>query len=202
MKKGLFMRFLTNKSMRFYLGFLAILLLTLGGSVVAAFADSGTNASVTINAGTLTETGPSSVQATAVTLNGNDQTTTYTLPLTVTDATGSGNGWNMTITSTQFSDSHGHTLPTTASNILTAPSVVCQSTGNHCTAPINSITYPLAVPAGKFAIEPTAVKFYNAVANSGLGIFAITPTVTITIPASTLTGTYGSIVDVAIVSGP
>ncbi len=194
------MRFLTNKSMRFYLGFLAILLLTLGGSVVAAFADSGTNASVTINAGTLTETGPNSVQATAVTLNGNDQTTTYTLPLTVTDATGSGNGWNLTITSTQFSDGHGHTLPTTASSILTAPSVVCQSTGNHCTAPINSISYPLGVPAGSTA--PTAVKFYNAAANSGLGIFAITPTVTITVPASTIAGTYGSTVDVAIVSGP
>jgi hypothetical protein len=97
------MHFLKSRSMRFYLVFFAILTMALGSSV-AAFADSGTGATVAVNAGTLTESGPTSVSATPVTLNGDDQTTTYALGLTVTDARGNNAGWNLTITSTQFND--------------------------------------------------------------------------------------------------
>jgi hypothetical protein len=46
------------------------------------------------------------------------------------------------------------------------------------------------------------VKFFNAATNSGLGKFTITPTVTVSIPANTVAGTYTSTVSVAIVSGP
>ncbi len=193
------MRFLGNRSMRFYLVFFAILAMALGSSV-AAFADSGTGATVAVNAGTLSESGPTSVSATPVTLNGDDQTTTYALGLTVTDARGNNAGWNLTITSTQFNDGSGDTLPTTASAIQSTPSVVCSSVGNHCTSPNNSITYPVTVPADTTA--PTPVKFFNATTNSGLGKFTITPTITVSIPANTVAGTYTSTVSVAIVSGP
>ncbi len=192
------MGFLKNRSIRFYMVFLAILAMTLGGSM-AAFADSSTGATVAVNAGNLSETGPSNVSATAVTLNGSDQTTSYALGLTVTDARGNGAGWNLTITSTQFSDGHGDTLATTASSIGSAPSVSCNA-GSSCTNPTNSITYPVTVPAGNTA--PTPVKFFNAAANSGLGKFTITPTITISIPANTIAGTYSSTVSVAVVSGP
>jgi hypothetical protein len=193
------MHLLKRRSMRFSVGLFLLLVLTLGGSTLAAFADSSTGASVAVNAGTLSETAPATVSAGAVTLNGNDQTTTYALGLTVTDARGSGAGWNLTITSTLFSDGSGHQLASNASSINAAPSVSCNA-GSSCTNPTNSVTYAVGVPAG--ATPPTAVKFFNAAANSGLGKFTITPTVTISIPANTIAGTYSSTVSVAIVSGP
>ena len=193
------MHLLKNRSIRFYLVFFLILTMAIGGSAIAAFADSGTSATVAVNTGTLTESGPGSgVSATPVTLNGSDQTTSYSLGLTVTDARGSGAGWNLTITSTTFTSS-GHSLPTTASSI-TGVSALCVA-NTTCTNPTSSgVTYPLGVPAA--ATAPTAVKFYNAAGNTGMGSFTITPTVTISIPANTFTGSYTSTVSVAVVSGP
>jgi hypothetical protein len=46
------------------------------------------------------------------------------------------------------------------------------------------------------------VKFFNAAANTGMGNFTITPTITVSIPANTFTGSYASTVSVAVVSGP
>lgn len=193
------MSFLKNRSIRFFLGFFAILVMTIAGSA-AAFADSGTGATVAIGAGNLSESGPTSVSATPVTLNGDDQTTTYSLGLGVTDARGNRAGWNLTITSTLFTDTNNDTLASDASTIQAAPTVACVSAGNHCTSPNNSITYPTTVPAG--ATAPTPVKFFNAATNSGMGSFSITPTITIAIPANTAAGTYTSQVSVAVVSGP
>ena len=192
------MHLLKYRSMRFYLGFILIFTMAIGGSAIAAFADSGTGATVAVNTGTLTESGPGSVSATAVTLSGSDQTTTYSLGLTVIDATGSGGGWKLTITSTTFTTGT-HSLSTTASNINAAPTVACTS-GSTCTNPTNGVTYPLGVPAA--ATAPTAVKFFNATANTGMGSFSITPTITVSIPANTFIGNYVSTVSVAIVSGP
>jgi WxL domain surface cell wall-binding len=183
---------------RFYLGFILIFTIAIGGSAVAALADSSTGATAVVNAGNLSETGPSAVSATPVTLNGSDQTTNYSLGLTVTDARGSGGGWNLTITSTTFT-AGTHTLSTTASNISAAPTVACTG-GSTCTNPTNAITYPLGVPAA--ATAPTPVKLFNAAANTGMGNFTITPTVTVSIPANTFTGSYTSTVSVAVVSGP
>lgn len=192
------MHFLKLRFLRFYLGFFLILAMALGGSAIAAFADSSTGATVVVNAGTLTEAGPTSVSATAVTLNGSDQTTTYSLGLTVNDARGSGAGWDLTITSTTFTTG-SHSLSTVASNVNAAPTVSCAS-GTTCTNPTNGVTYPLGVPAA--ATAPTPVKLFNSAANAGMGNFTITPTVTLSIPANTFTGSYTSTVSVAVVSGP
>ncbi len=194
------MHLLKHRSIRFYLVFFLILTMAIGGSAIAAFADSTTGATVAVNAGTLTELGPASVSAAPVTLSGSDQTTTYSLGLTTTDARGGGAGWNLTITSTTFI-SGTHSLSTSASSINVAPTVSCISgTSTSCTNPTNGVTYPLGVPAA--ATAPTAVKFFNAAANTGMGSFTITPTVTISIPANTFTGSYTSTVSVAVVSGP
>jgi putative surface cell wall-binding protein len=195
---GVSMHLLKSRSIRFYLVCFLILSMAIGGSAIAAFADSSTGATIAVNAGTLTESGPASVSATAVTLNGSDQTTTYSLGLTVTEARGSGAGWNLTITSTTFT-AGTHSLSTSASSITAIPTVACFG-GSTCTNPTNSITYPLGVPAAPTA--PAAVKFFNAAANTGMGKFTITPTVTINIPANTFAGSYTSTVNVAVVSGP
>ena len=81
-------------------------------------------------------------------LNSGDQAKTYTVPLTLNDTrtgAGAGLGWNTTITSTHFT-SGAKTLPATASTV-TAVSSACAN-GGLCTNPTNSITYPVAVPAG------------------------------------------------------
>ena len=193
------MQLLKHRSMRFYLGFILIFTMAIGGSAIAAFADSSTGATVAVTGGNLSESGPTSVSATPVTLNGSDQTTSYSLGLTVIDPRGTGGGWNLTITSTTFTTGT-HSLSTTASNINAAPTVTCTS-GSTCTNPTtNGITYPLGVPAA--ATAPTPVKFFNAAANTGMGGFTITPVVTVSIPANTFSGNYTSTVSVAIVSGP
>lgn len=190
------MRFLKYRT-TFYIGFILILAMVMGGSAIAAFA-STSPVTTTVNAGRLSLSGPASVNATTVTLNDKDLFSTYTLPLTVIDARGSGAGWNLTITSTTFT-SGSHSLSTTASSITAGPTVGCSS-GSTCTNPTNGITYPVGVPAA--ATAPTAVKFYNAAANTGMGTMTITQTVTISIPANTFVGSYTSTVSVAIVSGP
>lgn len=130
-----------------------------------------------------------------------DQTPTYTLPLTVQDTrTGSAAGWNVTITSTQFKTGGAtpRTLATTASH-ATAVTGVCAG-GASCVNPTNSVTYPLAVPAGSTA--PSAVKLNNAAAGTGTGIFTLTPTIGVSVAANAFAGTYTSTVTVALVSGP
>ena len=128
-----------------------------------------------------------------------DSTPTYTLPLTTVDTTGTGAGWNLTITSTQFTTGGGtpHTLAANASTITGVPTPACVPT---CTNPTNAVTYPVSVPAA--ATAPTAVKFFNAAANTGLGSFTVTPTVGVFVPATSFAGSYSSTLTVSIVSGP
>ncbi|GAC1347574.1 MAG: hypothetical protein NVSMB27_13280 [Ktedonobacteraceae bacterium] len=186
-----------HRVIAFCLSFMLMLVLAPGGPVVA-LADS-TTGTLTVTAGTLTEAN-ATTPAPGATMNGADQVVTYTLAITLTDATGSGSGWNLTITSTTFSTGGGtpHTLSTSASS-LTGVTATCV-TGSTCTNATDAITYPVAVPAGGTA--PTAVKFYNAALNTGMGKFTVTPTISISIPANTYAGAYSSTITLTVVSGP
>ena len=152
-----------------------------------------------VNAGTLS-IATSATPSFSVTLDGTDKSGSYTVPTTVTDATGGGAGWNLTITSTQFTTGGGspHTLATSASS-LTGVTSSCAG-GSTCTNPTNSVTYPVAVPAG--STPPTAVKYFNAALNTGAGQFTNTPTVSVSVPANTYAGSYSSTLTLAAVSGP
>jgi hypothetical protein len=132
-------------------------------------------------------------------LDSGDSTPTYTVPLTIQDTRGTGAGWNATITSTQFTTGGGSpsTLATNASSLTGVTSVCASGT---CTNPTNAITYPIAVPAG--STPPTAVKFFNAAANTGMGKFTNTPTIGVFVPQSSTAGTYSSTLTISIVSGP
>lgn len=180
-----------------------IILITVTGLAalaLAAAAVAGTitaSASVT-GAGSLGLSHGATASVSAVTLDGTDQTASYTIPLSITDARGNGSGWNGTITSTTFTDASSHTLSTTASS-MTAVSSSCVA-GGTCTNPTNAISYPLTVPAG--ATAPTAVKFFNAAANTGMGRFTVTPSISVSVPGNAYAGTYSSTVTVAVASGP
>jgi putative surface cell wall-binding protein len=178
-----------------------VLTLLVALAALAAAASRAANVAVT---GTVTGGAALAVVANGtpsfnLTLNGSDQSATYTLPVQATDPRGSGAGWNLTVTSTQFKDPSGHTFPTTASSVTAATSTC--STGSTCTNATNAITYAaFALPAG--AVAPTAVKFFNAAANTGLGKMDVNATVSVAVPANTFAGTYSSTVTVSIVSGP
>ena len=162
----------------------------------------GTAATATVT-GTVTGSTLSATTAASPSFSDNldlgDQTQNYTVPLTVQDTRGTGAGWNLTITSTQFSTGgvSPNTLATNASSMSGVTSACASGT---CTATNNAVGYPVAVPAG--AVPPTAVKFFNSAANSGMGKFTITPTIGVFVPQNSFAGTYTSTLTLAIVSGP
>jgi hypothetical protein len=131
------------------------------------------------------------------TLDGSDQTATYSLALGLNDVRGSGAGWNLTITSTAFTD--GSQSLANASSTLTGVTTGCLA-GGSCTNPSNAVSYPLTIPAA--ATAPTAVKFFNSAANTGMGRFTVTPTISVAVPGNAYAGAYTSTVTIAAVSGP
>jgi hypothetical protein len=59
---------------------------------------------------------------------------------------------------------------------------------------------PVTVPADVTA--PTAITFFNATADSGMGDFTVTPTYRVTIPANTYAGEYSSTITITVATGP
>ena len=171
----------------------------LPGMGTAAFADSPT-VNGTVNAGSLSETatGPYSFSGTP------GSTATFTMPFSVSDTTGGAAGWNLTITSVQLT-SGAHTIPVTASTI-TATTAVCTAGGGagvNCmqASLTNTVSPPIAIPAAAVT-APTAVKFFSIAAASASGVYTITPTITVAIPAVTFLASYSGVVTLSIVSGP
>jgi WxL domain surface cell wall-binding len=169
------------------LGALTVLALT-----VAAAAVAGTlTATATISGAAGVSVAVPATASISDTLDGTDQTASYAPVLGVVDARGSGGGWNLTISATNFSDGAGHTL---APGTVSAVAQACHA-GSSCTPATNAIGYPLTVTG-------SAVKFFNAAVNTGLGKVDVTPTVDVLIPGTTFAGTYTSTVTVAIATGP
>lgn len=164
-------------------------------AVPTVFADDAP-ATANVTGGSLSES-TSSTPSVSVTLNGTNQVPTYTMDIATNDQTGSGSGWNLTITSTRFETAGGKFFANTASQVT---GVTSACAGGTCTDPTNSVTYPLTLPAG--ATAPTAVKLFNAAADTGLGDFTVTPTVGVSIPANTYAGTYTSTITLAVASAP
>jgi hypothetical protein len=132
-------------------------------------------------------------------LDNGDATPTYSPALSVQDTRGTGGGWNATVTSTQFTTG-GATPNTLATNASTITGVAVANGTGSSTSPTNSITYGVAVPAG--ATPPTAVKIFNAAANTGMGKFTLTPTFGVFVPQNSFAGSYTSTLTLAIVAGP
>jgi hypothetical protein len=167
--------------------------------VVPASAMADTSSSGDVIGSTLDLTSPVSADWVAgVTLNGLDQAATFTIPTTLNDKRGTGDGWNMTITSTRFTKSGGKSFAADASAI-TAVSSACAN-GATCTDPDNVVGYPLTVPAD--VTSPDPVKFFNADADTGMGKFTVTPSVSVSVPANSYAGTYTSTLTLAATSGP
>jgi len=170
-----------------------VVILTLGLAASASADDVAGTSNIT--GGDLT-LGAGDAPAVSATLNGTDQTVSDDFTISVNDFRGTGAGWNLQITSTAFSDG-SHSLSNSASKI-TAMNVACDQ--GTCTNPTSAISYPLTVPAD--ATAPTAVKLFNAVLNTGMGDFTVTPTFAVALPANTYAGNYSSTITLSLVTGP
>jgi len=174
-----------------------IALMALAGSLAIVTAAHATNvtATGTVSGSTLSLSTSATPSFTA-NLDSGDSTQTYTVPMSIQDTRGTGVGWNLTVTSTTFTTGTNN-LSTSASSLT---GVTSSCTSGTCTNPVNSQTYPIAVPAA--ATAPAAVKFFNTSANNGMGKFTITPTIGVTVPQNAFAGSYTSTVTVAVVTGP
>ena len=186
-------RFLTRR-----VGSLAALAAMLGVSLGSAGPAQATSATATLSAGSLAFLSAPPNVAFSATLTGQDQAPTTTQALDVGDASGSGAGWNITATSTTFT-AGSHTLPDTATSIPSTPTVACDS-GVSCTTAATNVSYPYSLPAATSA--PTATKFFNATANSGMANQTVTPTWKLAVPAGAFAGNYSSTWTLSLVSGP
>lgn len=147
----------------------------------------------------LTETAPSPGPSASVTIDGTDKAVTASLPITVSDTRGTGAGWNLQLAATPFSTggSSPRTLPL---NTLAITAGKSSCAGGICVAPVNTVTYPVAVPTG--SPPPAPAKIFNAAGLSGTGKFTITLTLQVQVPATTLVGIYTSTLNLSILSGP
>jgi hypothetical protein len=213
------MHLLKQRSLVFYVGFVLILTMAIGGVAFGVFADGGGNATATLSTGTLTETDTFNPSFPSTQLTGKDLLLTVPggLSMQVTDATGSGSGWNTTISGTAFTCQigpcqgnvgngggvHGQTtLDSTDQNNGTGPLYLTKITaqcaaGNGCTAPS-----PASTVSTKLFMTTTSQKIYSDDVNSGMGIVDVTADLTLKVPGNTFSGTYQSTVTLGVVSGP
>jgi hypothetical protein len=196
------MKLLKHRSMRFYLAFFLILTMVMGGSAIAAFADSGT-ATATLTAGNLTVQGTYANALVNQNLDGTDHLPTYSLPFTVTDATGSGVGWNLQISMSPVLTCNSGTCtnaPNTATldqKLIAVTSPTCAGQGA-CTDITSSAQLPV-----NFTIGTTATKFFEADKSTGLGIFKNgSATIQVSIPGNAYAGTYKGTIVLASYTGP
>ncbi|MGI8855235.1 MAG: hypothetical protein ACR2JW_05760, partial [Thermomicrobiales bacterium] len=68
-------------------------------------------------------------------------------------------------------------------------------TGTTGTAPVNVITYPMAIPSA-------AAKIYNSALTKGMGKSTETFTTQLAVPADAAAGSYTATMTVSIVAGP
>jgi len=124
----------------------------------------------------------------AFTLTGRTQVAQTTLAVMVEDTAPSARqpGWSLSLTVEQFQVAGfpARVLPTDAVAIL-GVTVACVRAAD-CTAPQNTIAYPLAIPAGR------ATTIYTAAPGSGSGQFVVTPTFAITVPGNASIGSYST----------
>jgi hypothetical protein len=152
--------------------------------VVVPSALAASSLTVTISTG-------SPVTAPGVTLNGVDQTSTFAVASSVA-YTGGGNtlGWNLTAEAAAPTVS-GNSLPFLVVTGVTRGNC----TGGGCVNPANSIVPPVTV-------DTTPARIYNAAPSTGQGTVAVTATFQMSYPANAFTGTYSTVITLAVATGP
>ena len=131
------------------------------------------------------------------TLNGRDQVARATLEIEVSDPAPPARqpGWSLSLSVEQLrvAGNASRALPTDAVTLL---GVTVECVGEAaCTAPENTIAYPITMPAG------TAVEIVTAAPGSGAGRFIVTPIFAVRVPATAYAGSYTTAIAIDIAGG-
>jgi hypothetical protein len=182
----------------------------LSASPVLAAGNASTQFSVSLSGGPLLVATPSAA-AYSLTLDGTDQAQSQPLTLEPADETGTGNGWAVTVSSSPLETSAGSVVPltwalgingSTADPTSTAGLEAWANGSGTYAMPVPApVSYPVSVPGlSGGPLVPSLV--YGAQVNSGLGSFAVSLELWLSVPANALAGSYTSTVTWTIVSGP
>ncbi len=162
-----------------------------GGLNVTPTPAGAVQASVTVQAGALTNTAQN-VAFGNVALTGADQTVNAAAAVwQAKDARGTGDGWNVTVASTNFTGAG--TIDVSSFKMRQPQAAIVTVGGN--TAP-NSLVTSFQSLGG------TPLKVLQATGGSGMGTYDYTPDFQLTVPASAPAGAYTANVTVSINSGP
>lgn len=132
-------------------------------------------------------------------LDDGDNAETWSLAATISDTrTTASAGWQLQVTSTTLTTGT-RSLPTTATDVTGVSGAACDNNAP-CELPINNVSFPVDVPAG--TTPPTAVKFYNAAAGTGLSRIDVNANFSAWVPQNAFAGTYASTVTISVISGP
>lgn len=146
--------------------------------------------------GILDWTPPSAVTFPTTVLNGLDRTVATSVTAEVDDQSSAHTGWSISGTSTRFTTGTRN-LPTGATQIT---GVGATAGAGNCSMPVNSVSYPIGLPAG--ATAPTAVKLYNAASGTGAGPVDLGIALSLLIPAQAYAGNYSSTWTLTLATGP
>jgi hypothetical protein len=164
-------------------------LFMVGSIVVAGSAVSAATTTATLAAGTLAITAAPANFSYSGTLNGDVLNLGSSFAVGVNDPTGSKAGWQIQATASVLT-SGTDTIPAAAHTIQSVA-----VTGTTGTAPVNGVSYPMALPT-------TAAKIFNSAATKGMGKSTETFTTQLAVPADAASGTYSATLTVTIVAGP
>jgi hypothetical protein len=168
-------------------GFFALLMVA--SLVVAGSAVSAATSTATLSGGSLTVAAPASFSYSG-TLTGDVLNLGSNFAVSVNDATGSKAGWQLQASVGVLTDAASDTIP--AANHTIQSVAATSITG---TAPVNSITYPMAIPA-------TTAKIYNSALSKGMGKSTETFATQLAVPADAAAGSYSATMTVSIIAGP
>lgn len=208
------MQTLKRRTLSMVLSFVLMMLLALVYAT-SAFADGGGSLSPTINGGSLAVANNGSASITSTTsLDGTDKSLTIAVPLTVTDPTGTGSGWHLSVYATQFATAANanpfRTIPSASATFTNVTSVAC-GTNSTCSLPTNSKSTGMTVPEETATSDGTTItygsatplSFYNAAANTGMGVINMQANFAVNLPASTTyAGAYSSTMTITVASAP
>lgn len=163
--------------------------------IVELLATPQSAASLTVNSGATVgfASAPGAITFPSVTLASTAQTVSQSPPLDISDLSGSGSGWNLQVVSTNFVNGT-HSLPAGNVQDLVTPPESCDFAGE-CALATDSVSYP-------FTMSTSAQKLVNATAGTGMGAETITPSLTMTIPATAYSGTYAATWTFSLATGP
>jgi hypothetical protein len=168
-------------------GFLALLMV--GSLLVAGSAVSAATSTATLTGGSLTVAAPANFSYSG-TLTGDVLNLGSNFAVSVNDATGSKAGWQIQASVGVLTDAASDTIPAASHTIQSVA-----MTGTTGTAPVNSITYPMAIPT-------TAAKIFNSALTKGMGKSTETFTTQLAVPADAAAGSYSATMTVSIIAGP